>query len=74
MNTYLLHLDAGRDTNGNPRRCYVQYDADGAILGCWDEGYKGRSAAPTGKNVIELGTVPTTASFRRKLLKEGEQT
>lgn len=70
--TYLIHLNAGNDVNGNPRRYYVQYSETGELLGVFDEGYKGRSAAPRGPDVVELGTIPTCPSFRREMLKMGK--
>lgn len=37
--THYQHLNAGHDTNGNPRRVFVLYDATGAIVRAIDEGY-----------------------------------
>lgn len=50
MNTYkaseliVLHLSAGKDTNGNPRRCFVLTHALDGYLDATDEGYEGTSA------------------------------
>jgi len=35
------HLNAGNDTNGNPRRVFVVYGTEGQILDAIDEGYSG---------------------------------
>ena len=35
------HLNAGNDTNGNPRRVFVVYAMSGNILDVIDEGYAG---------------------------------
>jgi hypothetical protein len=41
----ILHLDAGNDTNGNPRRLYVALHAPtGNVLSVEDEGYEGTGA------------------------------
>lgn len=37
----ILHLDAGHDTNGNPRRVFVVFDKNGDIINAFDEGYYG---------------------------------
>lgn len=41
-----LHLNAGNDVNGNPRRAYVAIGAAGHIIGVADEGYSGREGTP----------------------------
>lgn len=38
------HLRTTNDTNGNPRRAWVVYGANGAIVRINDEGYNGRAA------------------------------
>ena len=68
----ILHLDAGHDRNGNPRRVYVGIDATGTAVAVTDEGYAGepgwvRSARSLG---IEAVRIPTTASYRRDVLRE----
>ena len=40
----LLRVNAGNDTNGNPRRGWIQYGFNGAVLSFIDEGYQGRDA------------------------------
>ena len=37
-------INAGHDTNGNPRRGWYVHDRSGKFLGFVDEGYGGRSA------------------------------
>lgn len=39
-----IHLNAGHDVNGNPRRVYVVIDRYGAIVATVDEGYSGTQA------------------------------
>ena len=38
-----IHLNAGNDRNGNPRRVYVVLNENGAIVDTIDEGYSGDS-------------------------------
>ena len=40
----VLHLNAGHNVNGNPRRCYVCIGRDGCIIDTVDEGYDGLAA------------------------------
>lgn len=40
----VIKLDAGKDRNGNPRRCYVLTHALDGFLDCVDEGYEGESS------------------------------
>ena len=53
---YAIYVDAGNDTNGNPRRGWVLNDKEGKYLGFLDEEYNGysilRRAIP---NVVDLG-------------------
>ncbi len=50
----VVHLDAGHDTNGNPKRLFLVFDRDGEIAAV-DEGYEGPHALDTelGKQVGE---------------------
>jgi hypothetical protein len=41
----VIKLNAGNDTNGNPRRLFVAIK-DTEIVGAWDEGYEGPAAVP----------------------------
>ncbi len=66
-----LHLDAGHNINGNPRRCYVIVRGDtGEIVETIDEGYRD-AAAYQGKypEANYVGRIPTTANYRRELLR-----
>lgn len=38
---FFQHLGTTNDTNGNPRRVYVVYDADGFVCAVYNEGYRG---------------------------------
>lgn len=50
---HYLHLCAPNDHNGNPRRLYMVLRADGTIVACIDEGYRGISALR-----IPYGSIP----------------
>lgn len=41
MEKSVIHLNAGNDANGNPRRCYVIMDANLYVIDVIDEGYSG---------------------------------
>lgn len=40
----LVRVQAKNDTNGNPRRGWIQFAEDGSFLQFIDEGYQGRGA------------------------------
>lgn len=74
----LIHMCAQNDKNGNPRRCYVIYNAhNGTIFDVYDEGYSGIGAVPDEIRARALRLQPvqvTTAQYRifmkfRKTLK-----
>jgi len=70
-----LHLDAGHDRNGNPRRCFLVLGPDGSTVAVVDEGYRGRGAlrawaAEHGVDVpTDAGMIATTPGEYRALLK-----
>lgn len=75
----VLHLDAGHDTNGNPRRLFLVLHLTEGIVAAVDEGYYGASAldrdlSPKVGKILrgENGyhTIKTTPSERRDLLKQ----
>jgi len=77
-----LHLDAGHDTNGNPRRIYIILEAETAdIIDAVDEGYRGRRALEiwadehNAPEVAKLRppTIATTATERRDLLRNAAE-
>lgn len=39
--SWYIKLNAGNDTNGNPRRVFVVFDEHGSIYDAIDEGYAG---------------------------------
>jgi hypothetical protein len=39
-----IYIDAGHDTNGNPRRGWIIADSSGQFVDFVDEGYEGQSA------------------------------
>ena len=64
----LIKLNAGNDSNGNPRRAWVGIAPCGSVSGAWDEGYAGRQALPKRlrhKSAIEITTTP--AEYRNIL-------
>ncbi len=69
MNTPTMyqHLRCANDTNGNPRRVFVFYDAAGSIVAVEDEGYRGKPKACAG--LVELPSLETYPAERRDLLK-----
>ena len=69
---YAIHLDAGHDTNGNPRRALLVYDRTGDLIGSVDQGYlTARQAVGdvTSEPVTILAQVPTNAAFYREAIK-----
>ena len=68
--TELLRFNAGNDTNGNPRRVFVEI-ASGQPMRAWDEGYEGHYVVPLElRHAARLcATLPTTAKGYRDLLK-----
>lgn len=39
-----LHFNAGNNVNGNPRRVFVVVNTQGAVIGAYDEGYRGEAS------------------------------
>ena len=74
---YAIHLDAGHDANGNPRRAFMVYNEEGELVGSADQGYLGDSDAVRGAlpldeqgfKVVILARVTTTAAFYRKVIR-----
>ena len=72
---YAIHLNAGNDRNGNPRRAYLIYDVTGAYVGSVNEGYQGAGAIeasgllPGGATVTVLAQVPTTPRYYNDALR-----
>jgi len=42
----LLQFVAPNDVNGNPQRCWAEFDEMGRLKQAFDEGYSGRQALP----------------------------
>lgn len=57
----MIRLDAGHDSNGNPRRMFVALGTNSDILGAWDEGYDGFQAVPLAYRKL-AGDAPTFAT------------
>lgn len=66
-----LHLDAGNDTNGNPRRIYIVVSTKGSVISAHDEGYYG-DAAVTKRypNIAIVGRFKITPGEYRSLKKQ----
>lgn len=71
-----IHLNAGHDKNGNPRRAYVLLSSDGEIVCAFEEGYEGFRCVPEqvqyAQNTFsaaKIPTIPTTRSCLRQVLK-----
>jgi len=67
-----IHLNAGNDASGNPRRLYVIVDIGGAVHAVIDEGYNGQQAIrmagfPSSTPII--GQFPVPVRDYRNLLK-----
>ncbi len=66
-NVSIVHLNAGHDVNGNPRRLYVLLTPKG-VVGAADEGYMGESVLDAfGKGLsrqIVLGLAITPGEYR----------
>ncbi len=61
------HIKAQNDVNGNPRRCFVFYSAEGAILNVIDEGYGGHPRECDG--VVQLPSINVSVSEYRAFLR-----
>ena len=76
MSYTAVHLDAGHDRNGNPRRLYIVIDPDEGIVAAIDEGYTKRAALNSwnynyfGHRDICIPTVVTTPAEYRALLRD----
>ena len=67
----LIRLDAGRDTNGNPKRVFVAFEGND-IVATYDEGYAGLKAvkyAPHRKLAGTACTIKTTPEEYRALIE-----
>jgi hypothetical protein len=69
----MVRLNAGNDTNGNPRRVWVLLcdKAKDGISGAWDEGFDGANALPEDFRSFcaAAPTIPTTRSYCRMILR-----
>jgi hypothetical protein len=63
---HLRHV-GGNDTNGNPRRIFVLYDAQGNIVQTINEGYRGTPSEVRG--LVQLPGYSVSASDFRELSK-----
>lgn len=64
------HLRCPNDRNGNPRRAYVLYNAEGLITDVYDEGYRGVPKACDG--LVELPTFEVALAEYRALMRKGQ--
>lgn len=56
------------DSNGNPRRLYVQFDKGGNIMRVYDEGYAGKPKDLVGPELACVNIMPS----EYRLLKRSE--
>lgn len=72
-----IRLDAGNDTNGNPRRIFVVIDEKANVVDVIDEGYEGtqelkrRHGPLTARQTVDFETTPRQY---RELLKQARET
>jgi len=66
--TMYQHLNAGNTTNGNPRRVFVLYAANGDIVQAIDEGYRGTPAECRG--LVQLPGFDIKPAEYRTLLRK----
>ncbi len=66
--TMFQRLNAGHDTNGNPRRVFVLLDYNGDIVHTIDEGFSGTPKEC--KGLLELPSLDISAGLYRKLLRD----
>jgi hypothetical protein len=68
----MIRLNAGNDTNGNPRRAYIHFGDRMVIRAVYDEGYSGSRCVPKRlwKAAQHAPTFSTTPAEYRHLLKE----
>jgi hypothetical protein len=71
----MIHLDAGHDVNGNPRRAFAQYGDSGMLQAAWNEGYHGTAAVPEAYRyeADHAPKIPTTPKFYRETLREAQR-
>jgi hypothetical protein len=75
MSHSYIRLDAGNDSNGNPRRLFVVFDSRGNTCDVIDEGYSGYGEVRKHyRTAADLGTYKTTPAQYRELLKEKRET
>lgn len=66
----VLHLDAGNDKNGNPRRCFVIFSSSGRIIDAIDEEFYGCKAyEKVYPKYVYLGKFKTSVSEYKQVLK-----
>lgn len=72
--TIAVKINAKNDANGNPRRGWIMYEANGRIAGFVDEGYQGRGAlADEGfrfATEVSGEDIPVTPGFYRTMKKK----
>lgn len=66
--THFQHWRYKNDINGNPRRLWVFFNAEGNVRTVIDENYGGRPAAC--KGLVDLGSVEIAPGVYRAMKKE----
>lgn len=82
-----VHVDAGNDVNGNPRRGTMITDSDGKFVNFLEHGYRGarqtleaegyrphnHTSRYRDQNITEPGTLDITVRQYRSLIKQAEE-
>lgn len=68
-----IHLNAGNDSNGNPRRVFVVLDRSG-VVDVINEGYNGDAELRKRHRISSSATFDTTPSEYRELVKRARET
>lgn len=69
-----IRLNAGNDTNGNPRRVFVVLDPKRGIIDAVDEGYEGEEPLKRAHRIRSLADFMTTPREYRGLLRDAAET
>ena len=71
---FMIRLNAGHTTSGNPKRIYVLMNTGGGLEGAWDEGYSGHNAVPAQYRQLALSARMFETSNReyKEMLRIGK--
>ena len=66
-----IKINAGSDSNGNPKRGWLVYTREGDFLGFIDEGYAGRRALTSlFPNAVRLAEIPLQPKTYREAMQD----